>query len=80
MLGSVPVATREHLLAGITEPEHRQASVAFIHFDGTDEMIDARGPRACGEELDRLVRDTQDAVDELGVASSPPTWTRTAAS
>ena len=42
---SVPVATREHLLAGITEPEHRQASVAFVHFDGTDEMIAREGPR-----------------------------------
>ena len=68
MLGSVPVATREHLLAGITEPEHRQASVAFIHFDGTDEMIAREGPRWVAAELDRLVRDTQDAVDEFGVS------------
>ena len=26
------------------EPEHRRAVVAFVHFDGTDEMIESEGP------------------------------------
>ncbi len=48
----VPLALREHLLSGATEPEHRTATVAFVHFDGVDDMIDDRGrrrrsPRAC---------------------------------
>ncbi|MEZ0233840.1 MAG: tetratricopeptide repeat protein, partial [Actinomycetota bacterium] len=64
---SVPLATREHLLAGVAEPEHRQASVAFVHFDGTDEAIEREGPEWVADELDRLVRDTQEAVDEFGV-------------
>ena len=64
---SVPLATREHLLAGVAEPEHRQASVAFIHFDGTDELIVRRGPAWVAAELDRLVRDTQSAVDAFGI-------------
>ena len=64
---SVAVATREHLLAGTTEPEHRQASVAFLHFDGVDASLEREGPEWVAVELDRLVRDTQAAVDELGV-------------
>ena len=51
-----------------TEPEHRQASVAFVHFDGTDELLEREGPERVAAELDRLVRDTQDAVDEHGVS------------
>ncbi len=65
--GSVSVATREHLLAGASEPEHRQAAVAFIHFDGTDHLLESEGPEAVAEELDLLVRDAQEAVDEFGV-------------
>lgn len=64
---SVPVATREHLLAGVAEPEHRQASVAFVHFDGIDGLLEREGPMWVADELDRLVRDAQSAVDELGI-------------
>lgn len=64
---SVPVATRESLLSGVLEPEHRQVAVGFIHFDGTDELIEREGPAFTARQLDRLVRDTQEAVDELGV-------------
>ena len=64
---SVPVATREHLLAGVAEPEHRQASVAFIHFDGIDGLLEREGLMWVADELDRLVRDTQSAVDEFGI-------------
>ena len=65
--GCVPLATREHLLAGAGEPEHRQVAVAFLHFDGTDELLAAEGPQVVAQELDQLVRDTQAAVDEFGV-------------
>jgi len=63
----IPLATREYLLFGAPEPEHRQVSVAFIHFDGTDEMISTAGPDRTASELDRLVRDVQEAADEHGV-------------
>jgi class 3 adenylate cyclase/tetratricopeptide (TPR) repeat protein len=67
LMRSVPLATRDSLLAGVTEPEHRQVAVGFIHFDGTDALIEREGPEVLAGELDRLVRDTQAAVDELGV-------------
>jgi class 3 adenylate cyclase/tetratricopeptide (TPR) repeat protein len=67
LMRSVPVATRDSLLAGVTDPEHRQVAVGFIHFDGTDALIEREGPAVVAGELDRLVRDTQAAVDELGV-------------
>ena len=31
-------ALREHLVSGATEPEHRHATVAFVHFDGVDDL------------------------------------------
>ncbi len=68
LMRSVPLATRDSLLAGVTEPEHRQVAVGFIHFDGTDALIEREGPEVLAAELDRLVRDTQAAVDELGVS------------
>ena len=47
----IPVTLREHLLSGAAEPEHRTATVAFVHFDGVDDLIEQRGwtsrPPAC---------------------------------
>ncbi|MGQ0846107.1 MAG: adenylate/guanylate cyclase domain-containing protein [Sporichthyaceae bacterium] len=34
---------RAHLAAGVHEPEHRRASVAFLHFSGTDALIAVEG-------------------------------------
>src|SRR3954470_17525040 len=36
-------AVRGHVLAGGGTPEHRQVTIAFIHYDGTDGMIAERG-------------------------------------
>ncbi len=63
----VPLATREHLASGFSEPEHRQVTVAFLHFDHTDQMIQETGSAAFAEHLDALVRDVQVAVDEHGL-------------
>jgi class 3 adenylate cyclase/tetratricopeptide (TPR) repeat protein len=62
----VPLALRESVEAG-TEPEHRSATIAFVHFDGTDALIEREGPDAAAAALDELVRDVQAAVDEHGV-------------
>jgi class 3 adenylate cyclase/tetratricopeptide (TPR) repeat protein len=59
----IPVPVREGLFAGIREPEHRTATVAFIHFEDTDELVAHEGVGAV-EALDTLVRITQEAVDE----------------
>jgi class 3 adenylate cyclase/tetratricopeptide (TPR) repeat protein len=63
----VPVAIRQHLTSGAMDPEHRRASVAFIHFDGTDEIIDHQGPEELARRLDQLVRVAQHAADEFNV-------------
>ncbi len=65
--GSISTATRETVLSGVAEPEHRQVSVAFIHFDETDELLVREGPGVLADELHGLVRDTQAAADEYGV-------------
>jgi class 3 adenylate cyclase/tetratricopeptide (TPR) repeat protein len=60
----IPIGTREYLLYGTHEPEHRQVAIAFLHFDGTDAMIEREGSRAFAAHMDVLVRDVQAAVDE----------------
>jgi class 3 adenylate cyclase/tetratricopeptide (TPR) repeat protein len=60
-------AVRNHVLAGGGTPEHRQISIAFVHFDGTDDMIAERGPQGVAEDLQELLADTQAACDEFGV-------------
>ena len=67
LLASVPLAVRETIVAGSGEPEHRQVAIAFVHFDGTDELMAREGAERVAGELDGLVRDVQAAVDELGV-------------
>ena len=60
-------AVRAHVLAGGGTPEHRQISIAFIHYDGTDDMIEEYGPAKVAEGLQELLADTQAACDEYGV-------------
>ena len=67
LLSCIPVALREHLLSGATDPEHRQVTVAFIHYDGTDELIRDAGADAVAYGLDELVRDVQAACEKHGV-------------
>jgi len=68
LLTAIPTAIREHLLAGVGEPEHRRVTVAFLHYDGTDHLIAREGPEAAAEALDHLVRDVQAAADRHGVS------------
>jgi class 3 adenylate cyclase/predicted ATPase len=63
----LPTSLRHHLNAGGGEPEHRQVSVAFIHFDGTDALYEREGPAAVSDALDELVTDVQRAADERDV-------------
>lgn len=59
----VPVAIREHLRAGVLQPEHRRVTVTFIHFDGTDALVAEAGVAEVARRLDGLVRHVQAAVD-----------------
>jgi class 3 adenylate cyclase/tetratricopeptide (TPR) repeat protein len=64
---AIPVALRELLVAGNAESEHRSASIAFVHYDGTDGLIAREGPAAAADALDELVTQVQVAADEHGV-------------
>ncbi len=63
----VPTAIRSSINEAHREPEHRRVTVAFVHFDGTDAMLESSGPDAVTEYLHRLVADVQDAVDQRAV-------------
>ncbi|MDP9295823.1 MAG: adenylate/guanylate cyclase domain-containing protein, partial [Actinomycetota bacterium] len=67
LTGFVPLAVREHVLGGGEDPEHRRATVAFIHFDEVDRFLQRHGFDALADALDGLVRETQIAVEEEGV-------------
>lgn len=63
----VPIAIRRHLHDGGEESEHRSATVAFLHFDGTDEILERDGASSLAEQLDEVVRTVQRAADEHAV-------------
>lgn len=63
----IPAAIREHLLAGGGEPEHRQAGVMFMRFEGSDEIIASEGPGALADRLAALVSSVQKATAAHGV-------------
>ncbi len=66
--GCISTAIRESLLTGTPEPEHRRVTVAFIHFDGTDALIESSGPEHVARLLHELVSDAQCAAERHGVA------------
>ena len=63
VLDGVPVGLREALVARHLEPEHRRVTVAFLHFDGTDAMVEELGPVELADRLDELVRVVQAAAE-----------------
>jgi class 3 adenylate cyclase/tetratricopeptide (TPR) repeat protein len=63
----VPAGLREYIQDGVIEPEHRDASVAFIRFSGVDQMLTSDGPDAVAEAVEHIVRSTQNAVEEEGI-------------
>jgi class 3 adenylate cyclase/tetratricopeptide (TPR) repeat protein len=58
----VPVAIREHVLAGEVHPEHRRAAAAFMEFRGTDGMLEREGPIVTAMAIDECVRTVQRAA------------------
>jgi class 3 adenylate cyclase/tetratricopeptide (TPR) repeat protein len=59
----IPVSIVGALMGASHEPEHRRVAVAFVHFDGTDEMLAGPGVGATAGYLDQLITDIQEAVD-----------------
>ena len=64
----IPVAVRESIQAGASEPEHRQVTVAFLHFMGVDKLLSQKGPEAVGRALTELIGQVQAAIDPRSVA------------
>jgi class 3 adenylate cyclase/tetratricopeptide (TPR) repeat protein len=63
----VPAAIRTYLSGGGGEGEHRQATIAFVHFGGVDELLKTESPDRVAERLDALVRAVQAAVAEYEI-------------
>jgi class 3 adenylate cyclase/tetratricopeptide (TPR) repeat protein len=63
----VPGPVRRHLEAGTGEPEHRQASVGFVHVGGVDALLAERGAEELTTTLEQLVVSAQRVADEHGV-------------
>src|SRR5439155_11238930 len=61
-------AIRAHVLGGGGTPEHRPVTVAFIRFEGTDALIEKRGPEAAAEALHGLMTLVEAAIEEQGVS------------
>ncbi|HVM67589.1 MAG TPA: adenylate/guanylate cyclase domain-containing protein, partial [Acidimicrobiales bacterium] len=64
---AVPVALRRQMLEGSLQPEHRRVTVAFVHFDGTDAVIERHGPQDAATRLGALVERAQEAAEQHGV-------------
>jgi class 3 adenylate cyclase/tetratricopeptide (TPR) repeat protein len=63
----IPVGLRETLTSSRRESEHRRVTVAFIHFDGTDRIIEEAGAAETAHRLEALVSNVQRAADRQGV-------------
>jgi class 3 adenylate cyclase/tetratricopeptide (TPR) repeat protein len=65
--GFLPPAVRAQLLSGSAVPQHRTAAIAFLQFDGLDEVFALDGPEGAAHRLDELVRLVQDACERYEV-------------
>ena len=61
-------AIRTHVLGGGGTSEHRPVTIAFIHFEGTDALIEQSGPVVASEALHRLVSAVEAATEEQQVS------------
>ena len=63
----IPPPIRRYLEGGSAEPEHRQASIAFIHFGGLDALLAEQSADDVAHVLHELVSIVQREADEHGV-------------
>ena len=66
--GCLPVMVRSHVIAGGQPSEHRNVTIAFLRFDGTDELISREGVEAAADALEEFVTDVQHAIDHYEVS------------
>jgi class 3 adenylate cyclase/tetratricopeptide (TPR) repeat protein len=67
LLGCVPEALRDHLLARTIESEHRHAAVAFVRFSGVTELLAREGLDAVCDAVDEVVTTLQEAAAQHDV-------------
>ena len=60
----VPRLIRDHLSAGVSEPEHRQAVVAFVRLSGVDRLSREEGAGAAAAAIAEVVDAVQAAARE----------------
>ena len=65
--GCLSTEVRAHVESGVVAPEHRSVTVAFLHFDGTDDLIASGGASLAAGALHDLVDAVQAAAEEHGV-------------
>lgn len=63
----VPLAVRGRLDSIVAESEHRQATVAFLHFMGVDALLQEQGPQEVHSRLHALANAVVEASAEFGV-------------
>ena len=63
----IPVAIRPAATGAGADPEHRRVTVAFVHFDGLDGLLENDGPRTTTDALEALMEAAQRAADRHGV-------------
>jgi class 3 adenylate cyclase/tetratricopeptide (TPR) repeat protein len=63
----VPAAIRRRVAANLDEGEHRQVTIGFVHFGGTDVLLSSAGPAKVLERLDGLIRAIQEAASEYDI-------------
>jgi class 3 adenylate cyclase/tetratricopeptide (TPR) repeat protein len=68
VLSCVPLGLRDHLLSGQVDPEHRTVTIAFVHFDGIDAVMDEQGADAIAFGLQELIGCVQAAADKHAVS------------
>jgi class 3 adenylate cyclase/tetratricopeptide (TPR) repeat protein len=59
---------RAHVQAGGGASEHRPVTIAFVHFDGTDELLARNGVAAVADALTKVVNAVEGACAEQDVA------------
>jgi len=64
---AIPIALRGRLSQRGGEAEHRKASVAFLKFQGVDDLLAAKGPDETADALDIFVRAVQSAAKDEAV-------------
>jgi class 3 adenylate cyclase/tetratricopeptide (TPR) repeat protein len=63
----LPSLTRDHLLAGSGDGEHRHVAVSFVQFCGVDDYLAGHGAQATAVAVDALIRSAQEAAARHGV-------------